>query len=333
MKNIIFQKTIFICIMVIIGTLLSCDDWTESKNVDFTTISPSEQAPELYAKYAANLRAYKENSHFLVFGRLNNVSGDKSNEKDYLRSLPDSLDVVTLANADNFSSFDREDMPDVQKVKGTRVLYGIDLTARKNEFETKGDLIGLMAAYLEGVIKTVTEEGFDGISIIYEGDLGTGSNEEANAQIAALQQLIIQKLIPTADQKVENGKLLVMEGSPLFIPQANRNDFDYYVINTTDVQDVYAVRLQVAYANEYAGVPLQKIILSASPSGKMMDTAGKEASAVSLIASLVMQVGPVAGLDVIDIGTDYYNASKNYPLTNGAIQLLNPSPSKIKEVK
>ena len=310
------------------GWLSACDDWTEPENVDFTASTPAEGNPELYAKYAASLRAYKENPHFLVFGRLGNVSGDKSNEKDYLRSLPDSLDVATLANADNFSSFDREDMPEVQKVKGTRVLYGIDLTGRKNEFETKGDLIGLMDAYLDGVIKTLAEEGFDGISIIYEGDLGTGSNEEANAQIAALQQLIVQKLTPVAGPKAENGKLLVMEGSPLFIPQANRSDFDYYVINTTDAQDMYAVRLQVAYANEYAGVPLQKIILSATPSGKMTDTAGKEVPAVPQIASLVMQVGPVAGLDVIDIGADYYNANKNYPLTNGAIQLLNPSPIK-----
>lgn len=327
MKNRILQK-ITSALALATCMLAACDDWTEPQNVDYISSTPSGENPELYARYTASLRAYKASPHVFVFARMENATAGATTEKDYLRSLPDSLDVVALMGADHFSGYEREDMPQVQQEKGTKVLYGIDLTERKSEFEGQGDLAGLMAAYLDGVVKKVAEEGFDGISVVYEGDLGTGSNEEANAQVAVLQQLIIQKLTPIAGPKAENGKLLVMEGSPLFIPQANRSDFDYYVINTTDVQDVYAVRLQVAYANEYAGVPLQKIILSAAPSGKMTDTAGKEMSAVPQIASLVMQTGPVAGLDVIDIGADYYNASKNYPLTNGVIQLLNPSPIK-----
>lgn len=327
MKNRILQKITF-ALAVAICMLVACDDWTEPQNVDYTSSTPSEENPELYARYTASLRAYKASPHVFIFARMENTTSGTTTEKDYLRSLPDSLDVVTLMGADHFSSYEREDMPEVQQEKGTKVLYGIDLTERKSEFEGKGDLAGLMAAYLDDVIKKMAEECFDGISIVYEGDLGTGSNEEANAQVAALQQLLLQKLAPVAGPKANNGKLLVFEGNPLFIPQSSRDDFNYYVINTTDAKDVYAVKLEVGYANEYTGVPLEKIIISVMPSGKMTDKDNKEVVAVPYMASLVPQTGPVAGLGIIDIGADYYNASKNYPLTNGAIQLLNPSPKK-----
>lgn len=308
--------------------LVACDDWTDPENVDFNASTPDLQNPELYARYTASLRAYKQSPHFMMFGRLMNVTGEKTSEKDYLRSLPDSLDVVTLVNADNFSAFDSEDMSQIQQEKGTKVLYGIDLTQRKSEFENKGDLIGLMTVYLDEVVKKVSEEEFSGISVIYEGDLGNGSDEEANAKVAALQQLLLQKLTPIAGKKANNGKILVLEGNPIFLPQANRADFDFYVINTTEEKNAYGVRLEVAYANEYANVPFEKIIVSANFSGKMTNQDNKEVNAIPLMASLVPQIGPIAGLDVIDIGADYYNANKNYQFTNEAIQLLNPSPVK-----
>lgn len=327
MKNRILQK-ITSALALATCMLAACDDWTEPQNVDYISSTPSGENPELYARYTASLRAYKASPHVFVFARMENATAGATTEKDYLRSLPDSLDVVALMGADHFSGYEREDMPQVQQEKGTKVLYGIDLTERKSEFEGQGDLAGLMAAYLDGVVKKVAEEGFDGISVVYEGDLGTGSNEEANAQVAVLQQLLLQKLTPAAGPKAKNGKLLVFEGDPIFIPQSGREDFDYYVINTTDAKDIYAVKLKAEYANEYAGVELEKIIISAMPSGKMTDKDNKEVLAVPYMASLVPQAGPAAGLSIINIGADYYNASKNYPLTNGAIQLLNPSPIK-----
>lgn len=323
---ITIQNTLFVSIaaVVILGLLTACEEWTEPEAVGYTTTPSTEQNPELYARYTESLRAYKQNPHFLVFGRMNSASGNKTNEKDYLRSLPDSLDIITFMGADSLSDFDRKDMADIQQIKGTKVLYGIDLTQRKNEFEEKGNLTELMSTYLDEAVKKFSEEKFDGISIFYEGDLGLGDNEN----IEALKQTLVTKLTPIAGLKANNGKLLVFEGNPIFIPESNRADFNYYIINTTEVKDAHALKLDVAYANEYVGIPKEKLLLSAIPGGTINDVDNNLVKAIPVMASLVISAGPVGGLSIINIGEDYYNPSKNYQQTCEAIQFLNPSPLK-----
>lgn len=52
-----------------------------------------------------------------------------SSEKDFLRALPDSIDLVSMRNAGRLSGFDREDMKLVRTDYGTRVLYYVDASA------------------------------------------------------------------------------------------------------------------------------------------------------------------------------------------------------------
>lgn len=80
-------------------------------------------------------------------------------EQDFMRCLPDSLDIVTLTNADNFSKFDAEDMS-VMHEKGTKVLYQIDYAARAEEFADAAAL----DAYLDKVVVAVAANGMDGYS-------------------------------------------------------------------------------------------------------------------------------------------------------------------------
>ena len=54
-----------------------------------------------------------------------NGTEQSKNEGAYLRSVPDSLDIVTLANSENITAYDREDIPSLQE-KSTRVLYLVD---------------------------------------------------------------------------------------------------------------------------------------------------------------------------------------------------------------
>ena len=107
---------------------VSCNDWTEMESVTQKTQRPNEQDPELWAQYTAALREYKQSEHTLVFASFANGAPVATSEKDCLRSLPDSLDVVSLTNADNFSEFDREDLA-VLKEKG---ILSITLRAVPN---------------------------------------------------------------------------------------------------------------------------------------------------------------------------------------------------------
>ena len=69
-----------------------------------------EQNPQEYAAYTQNLRAYKATKHAVVYARLDNAPEVSTGEKDFLRALPDSIDIVTMRNADRLSEYDREDM-------------------------------------------------------------------------------------------------------------------------------------------------------------------------------------------------------------------------------
>ena len=109
----------------------SCNDWTETESVTQTTQRPDEQDPELWAQYTAALREYKQSEHTLVIASFANGAPVATSEKDCLRSLPDSLDVVSLTNADNFSEYDREDLT-VLKEKGTRAVYFVDYASAPN---------------------------------------------------------------------------------------------------------------------------------------------------------------------------------------------------------
>ena len=82
----------------------ACSDWTETESVENSVRKPWEQDPALWADYTAALRAYKAGSHTLVMASFENGSTNPTSEKDCLRSLPDSLDAVSLTNADNFSA-------------------------------------------------------------------------------------------------------------------------------------------------------------------------------------------------------------------------------------
>ena len=123
MKNHIITN-LFRCMAVSALVLggAACSDWTETEAVEQQVRRPSDQDPAFWAEYTAALREYKQSEHFLTYARLYNSPTPSASEKDYMRCLPDSLDIVSLTNADNFSRFDAEDMVTMHE-KGTRVLY------------------------------------------------------------------------------------------------------------------------------------------------------------------------------------------------------------------
>ena len=132
-----------------------------------------------------------------------------------MRCLPDSLDIVTLTNADNFSKFDAEDM-DVMREKGTKVLYQVDYAARAEEF---ADMQAL-DAYLDQVVAAVAANGMDGYSFT-TNPLAT----DATARI-------VEKLAAAKSE----GQLLVFEGNPLSLAAADRPKVDFIALDTEKLE-------------------------------------------------------------------------------------------------
>ena len=108
------------------------------------------------------------------------------------------------------------------------------------------------------------------------------------------------------------GQLLVFEGNPLFVAETDRAAFDLYVLDTDDMSSAMDVRLSLLSAENY-GIPDSKLLL-----------AGKVGTLEATV-SYVLEYGPLAGLAIFDIESDYYHYDGNYIGVRSIIQTLNPS--------
>ena len=283
---------------------VSCSDWTEMETVDNTVSKPWEQDPALWSDYTAALRAYKQSEHYLSYARLYNSPAQATSEQDFMRCLPDSLDIVTLTNADNFSAYDAEDMA-VMREKGTRVLYQVDYAGRKAEFADAAAL----KTYLDGVIAAVAAHGLDGYSFTAD----------------PLDAAATATIVATLSSAKGSGQLLVFEGNPLSVAAADRAKLDYVVLDTEKAENTTDVRLQVLNATGYAGIPANRLLLAAEIDAPLQDADRTEYAAVALMARCVVEYGPLAGFAAYNIAGDYYHADRNYSTIREAIQTLNPS--------
>ena len=300
------QTSIYRLILPVVVLLLgaSCSDWTETENIDNTVLKPWEQDPALWADYTAALRAYKASEHYLSYARLHNSPSPAASEQDFMRCLPDSLDIVTLTNADNFSAYDAEDMAAMHE-KGTKVLYQVDYAARKAEFSGEAAL----KTYLDGVIAAVAANGMDGYSF---------TTDPLDAATTA-------SIVATLSAAKGDGQFLVFEGNPLSVAEADRAKLDFVVLDTETAENTTDVRLQVLNATGYAGIPAERLLLAAEIDAPLQDADRTEYAAVEAMARCVVEYGPLAGFAAYNIAGDYYHADRNYSTIREAIQTLNPS--------
>ena len=307
MKRLV--KTIILAILAILGSnaTISCSKWTSVEPEGISFIHPWEQNPQLWDKYTASLRDYKLNDHYLFYARFENAPEKATSEKDFMRSLPDSLDFVSLTNADNLSDFDKEDLIWMKDL-GTKVLYQVDL-------DKKGltDLLSLNT-YLDQVIASVKANGLNGYAF-------TGTYKLANEKNDTFAAAVVSKLSAAKT----TGQILVFEGNPLFVPESDRTSVDYFVLDSENTAHAQDLHFQIIAALEYAGVPASKLLLGSNMDGTIQNEEREKCNDVEELTKRVVSFGPLAGLGVYNIKSDYYSYDGNYVITRSAIQLLNPS--------
>ena len=213
-KYIKYFAIVFLTLLC--GIFSGCSDWTDVEPVDMETVRPDQQDPVLWAKYMAALKAYKSSGHLIAYTSFDNGVKDAIGESGFLRSLPDSLDVVSLNNGDNISAYDLEDIKVLQE-KSTKVIYLIDYAGRAEELSD----LAKLDSYIEDVMSRVAEMNLDGFSFT-----GTPILGDVDQEAAAL--LLIEKLSTVAGSGKD--KLLVFEGDPLFIPSSQMEKINYCVL-------------------------------------------------------------------------------------------------------
>ena len=228
MKTIIYKQFIYSLLFLTAFLLpVACDDWNEPEIVDIDINSAKEQNPELWARYMQALRTYKQSKHYLSYAHFDNSPEKSLNEGSYLRALPDSLDIVTLGNSHQISDYDREDIPLLQE-KSIRVLYLIDYVAHASSLTD----ITALNSWLDKEIATSAELNLDGFAFtglpLYNG---------TDAELASYKEksrLIVSKLSTATGQD----KLLVLEGNPAFVDEADFDKLYYIVLNTAELTNV-----------------------------------------------------------------------------------------------
>lgn len=314
MKAIIYN--IFACTLLLLACVLpiACSDWNEPEAVDLGINSPKEQNPELWASYMRVLNTYKQSKHYVAYARFDNSPEKPVNEGSCLRSLPDSLDIVTLCNPGNISDNDRDDIL-LLREKSTRVIYLVDYAAQTTTF-TDAAALGV---WLDKAIAEVTELNLDGFA--FTGiPLYNGTDAEMTTRKEAAR-LIVSKLSEATD----NDKLLIFEGNPDFLEAGDIERLNYIVLNTANLTNVTELKLMIAGLPDSNVLPHEKILLSARIGDQIVDEKNEKQSAVPLMTDRVAAMGPLGGLAIHNIGNDYYNAKMNYETTRTAIQQMNPS--------
>lgn len=307
-------KKLFTGIFLLLALVLnaSCSDWNDIEAVDIDPQHAKDQNPELWARYMESLRIYKlERPHFISYGSFSNGAEESKNEGAYLRSLPDSLDFVVLANSEHITAYDREDIP-LLKEKSTRVLYLVDYVAKMSELADAAAL----GAWLDKAVVAVTELGLDGFAFNGLPLYGGTDAEQAARKEAA--RLIVSKLSAA-------NKLLIFEGDPAFVDAADLDKLDYVVLNTANIDNAVNLKLQVANVIDNYALPKEKLLLAAKIGNKLVDEENVKQDAVTNMVDRVVSLGPVGGLAIYSLGDDYYQPKMNYQTCRTAIQAMNPS--------
>ena len=308
-KNISYYLHLILVILISSAAILiSCSKWTDLESIPVESIHPWESELELWEEYKADLRDYKSHEHAMVYVRFENSPENPVSEKGSLRSLPDSIDIVSLTNADNFSQFDAEDMAWMKSV-GTKVLYQLDIAGRMDEFSdaTKLD------TYIDGVIASVKSNGLDGYSF-------TGTPKSGDQQREEMSRKIVEKL----DKARTSGQLIVFEGSHSFIVKEDIPKIDLFVLPTENVERSWDLNNILTGAKDY-GVPEEKILIATKLDGVYYDEDNVELPVVQAMADNVNRYGPMAGLALYGIEDDYFHMDGTWMTVRSAIERLNPS--------
>ena len=293
-------------LLAVCAGLVSCSRWTETESITIDTVLPWEQDPALWEEYKAAIREYKSRDHSLIYVRFENSPEGAVSEKGYMRCLPDSLDIVSLTNAENFSAFDAEDM-EWMKSLGTKVLYQIDFASDPQALldQTARD------AAIDRAIATVQDNGLDGVSL-------TGIPKEDGGTTAAAAKAAVERIVAARKE----GQIVSFEGNPAFIPQEDMQSIDLFVLATETVENGYDLRNTVLDATDW-GVPKEKMLLAADFGGVYYDSDNAETPVLEAMADNVISFGPMAGLALYGIESDYYHYDGDWLTLRSIISRMN----------
>lgn len=279
--------------------LSSCSDWTDPESVDLNVPTLENQDPELYAQYLSALRAYKEADHYIAYASMNNTNDVISHRNQHITSMPDSLDVISIVNAEGLSTQLQEEMNSVREDKGTLFVYPIQYATFVSEWKTilEEEEAAAVEAATDDDTATDDEEaeddsaerfrvycaerveeqltycamyGFDGIEVSYSGVSLSSQDSETLAE-TALDQAAFMDLIEEWKEQ-NSSKLLYFRGTPQnLVDKTILSSCENIIIDATSAVTSAELGTIITYANS-SDVPSDRFLIAVSTNELYDDT-------------------------------------------------------------
>lgn len=223
MKYIRLVSSVLLCFL-----LMGCNDWTSVEVENPTDLLNSKNTETYYA----NLRAYKQRTHAIMYGKWQGWTGQGASVKEQMIGLPDSLDIVGLTSDYLSLTADmKSDMAMVQQRKGTKVILALSVKNVGDGLAEGTEIkdVNQMQDYVNALKALVDTNGFDGLDIELRPQLGaTGSIVDNPEALSTFIKLLSTSFGP----KSSTGKLFVLSGEPESVSLDLITNFDYLVAYT-----------------------------------------------------------------------------------------------------
>ncbi len=346
-KKLTFKLLIAVFSLAMVVT--SCDDWTDTESINLIESDIEKDNPELYAKYLASLRNYRNSDHKVTYVWFDNTKEMPKSRGEQIKALPDSIDVVNLTNPDELSSWVISDMESARKDKGMKFVFTVSYPDLEKEYEQyllqepkaaeaeEDAFLAYAADFVDRNLALVNKYGYDGISVLFYGMKTSHLSEAAKNAYLAREAAFMSKV----NSWVENNpnKLFIFEGYPQNLTDKSvLQKSKFIVIRTETLKYATGLTHQVLLSIE-DGVPTDRFVVTVS--AKSLDPSDDKTGYYTNANNELVSSMPIAaewvdsresaftkaGLGILNAQNDYYNLSNSYQNIRHAISTMNPSPN------
>jgi len=319
-----------------VNGLISCSTEIEALEI----VKPEEKSEQYYA----DLRAYKQrNDHEVFFGWFGGWNTDSPNMINFLRSVPDSVDIISIWSG----TYNKEDIDFVQKVKGTRVTFTIFAHKIPKEFMggEKHDQVTKegIEAYAVALVDTMKKYGYQGIDLDYEPGYADPAGGPFTGPLVGPSyvypnykdnmEIFVKKLGEFIGPKSGTQNLLIIDGVPFDVKPELAEYFNYGVVQSYNSTSFYNLQGRFDSAAKRGWKPEQYIFaetfegdryINGGVSHKLRE-GGRVPSLIGMAHFLPEYEGKIAtrkgGCGAYHMENDYYS-TPNYRFIREAIQIM-----------
>lgn len=313
------------------GSLTSCD-WNDPEPVDNHFSDITEVNPPAYSEYLRNLRDYRKNGHKKVYVWFDNKESFSS-QADHVSTVPDSIDVLVLSHPEKLTQAVLDEIDSKRSDTGMQTAYSISYPEIRKAWELEKELGSTQTwenyrdAELTKQLEYFNGGGFDRIICVYDGRDTSTLTEAQRKEYAADQAAFLNPFKIWAANNLDKG--FDFQGIPLNVEDA---DFlgsagTIFLSETLAATSVSEMKF-ILSRNEKGSVDVSKFAVMTSlpvldPTKAGVGYWGEDYS--SWQTARWARTAEVSALGLTNLNDDYYNPDFIYPVSRGAIQILNPA--------